>query len=226
MQAVLGAELRCGTEGMQCTFSAVMESYSNSNTGRVFWIQRRNFWLDGDRVTVAHLPFLDSRGCYDVGIAFRWNGEEDGSYPRGDRLLLSILQRGDTSNPCRVVREALLRGRRRVYHRLDAVADLRYVRYGHEEWSGCRDHASAFIGLQSWITGDLWVSIGTGVNPYSFDRWLYRYTRFGREKYLLDRGLYELMDSLGRKELMDAIRKAEASLAEDWIITFEAGIHF
>jgi hypothetical protein len=76
------------------------------------------------------------------------------------------------------------------------------------------------------VTKTLWCALGAGVNPYGFDRWLYAFSDHGRESYLEERGVFDALAAGGEEAAMKTLIEAEEALAEDWIISFEAGFTF
>jgi hypothetical protein len=62
--------------------------------------------------------------------------------------------------------------------------------------------------------------------PYGFDRWLYSFSGHGREDYLYESGLFQTLASHGETASMNALMGAEEAMAEDWVVTFEAGFTF
>lgn len=216
----LGVQLK----EFRCNLRGRVESYTASNTGAVFWLQRRNFWLDGDRLSFGHLPFLKSRSVYEVGLELQRGGEA--GYTYGREFYFSFLHRGDQGDPHRGVVELLLEKWFRIGSRLDQMLDIRCISYRHSRWTGKRNFVDVFAALFCRITDSSWCSVGIGLNPYSFDRWLYRFSDHGREDYLMERGVLRVIDSADEAELMDSLKEAETSLSEEWMITFEAGLEF
>ena len=89
-----------------------------------------------------------------------------------------------------------------------------------------RDFVDAFLSVRGSLRKGLWCAVGTGVNPYAFDRWLYAFSDHGREEYLMDRGVFRALAANGEAVSMKALLDAEESLADDWVVTFEAGFTF
>jgi len=229
---------------VHCSVEGTLEHYSVLNTGEVFWIQRRNFWLDGDELTIGHLPFLAARDIYKVRmnltlgektagepvthIATRLTPARDGEAqpraPYDPRLNLSFLQRGCVTGRRRIVREITFSKGVPIYKKLTFYLDARFVSYQLDEWPGEKDFLDTFVALHSRITDNSWVAIGYGLNPHSFDRWLYRLSNHGREDYLIDRGVFQAVGD--GSELIRTLRDAEESLSDEWMITFEAAVRF
>jgi hypothetical protein len=103
---------------------------------------------------------------------------------------------------------------------------MRYVSYDHGAWRGTRRFLDVFTALRLRISNGAWVSIGAGVNPYAFDRWRYRFTGYGREEYLIGRGVFESVGADDGSAVLRAVERAETALAEEWSFVVEAGFQF
>ena len=204
--------------------SGKVEQYSTLNTGSTFWLGRSNFWLDGDELRYDLIPFLSSRDLYEVTLSGAWNAEPDGVSPWGKGLRLAMTQRGDASGGGPLFREIRLVSGVAVQARLTLLLDMRGASYRYPEIE--RDFVDAFLSLRGSVTRSLWCAVGAGVNPYGFDRWLYSFSGHGREDYLYERGLFQTLASHGEAASMNALMGAEETLAEDWVVTFEAGFTF
>lgn len=202
---------------------AGVESYSSGNPGEVFWLQRRNFWLDGDILTIDRLLFLEESGVYDVRLEARWKGRGG---RRGNGIRLTALYRGIPNGDDPVVAEVRLDAAIPLHERAALLCDLRFVSYRHGGWSGENDFLDTFLGLSGRIAGPLMCSIGVGVNPEAFDRWRYSFGDHGREDFLLARGVFDHVGGGDTAAIMHALQAAERELADEWAITFEAGIDF
>ena len=211
---------------LRCSLSGKVESFSAMNTGEIFWVQRMNFWLDGDELVTGLFPFVYSSSLYEVKIAFLWGEQEDFEYPFREALDISLLQRSDAGGEDRVVRELQLSKGFPLHKHLNFLCDFRYIHYDHEEWTGKRDFLDVYLSLNGEITASSWYAVGFGVNPFLFDRWYYHFSGYGRENYLLDQGLYDVFKTSSTADLMNALRDAEEELSEEWMITIEAGIRF
>jgi len=111
-----------------------------------------------------------------------------------------------------------------VHPRVTFLLDMRGVSY---EYGGAsRDFVDAFLSVRGDLGRGLWCAVGTGVDPYAFDRWLYAFSGHGREEYLMDRGVFRSLAASGEAASMKALFEAEESLAEDWAVTVEAGFTF
>ncbi|MCK4237341.1 MAG: glycogen-binding domain-containing protein [Candidatus Krumholzibacteria bacterium] len=221
----VGCNLDLGSRRFGCSICGKVESFSESNTGEVFWLQRKNFWLDGEELDVDHLPFLASRGLYEFRVDFRWDKDKDAVFPCSG-IHISMLHRGDQTDRSPRLMEILFGMGFPLHTRLTLLVDMRSVFYRHDDWTGERNFLDTFVGLHGRITDSFWSSVGFGVNPHSFDRWIYAFSNHGREDYLLNEGLFEVLDVSSGAELMDAVRDAEKLLSDEWIITFEAGMRF
>lgn len=221
-----GGALGIDAGGFRLGLETVLRDFSADNTGEVFWLQRRNFWLDGDGLDVDLIPFLAARNIYEFGFDLSEKDGADDVGPFDGRLRLSFLQRGDQSFEGLLLREFLLKRGFPLHRRLNLFLDLRFVTYKYRESDGTADFLDTFAALQSRLTDDLWCSLGFGVSPYSFDRWLYSFERHGRKDYLIDEGVFEAAGYSNAGRRMEIMEEAEESMSEDWTITFEAGLRF
>jgi hypothetical protein len=206
-------------------FSSLLQSFSVDNTGDIFWSQRMNFWLDGDDLSINRLPFLKSRSIYNLNIGILRPGKEERRPFQEKGLKLSLSQTGDLGGG-QYLRQVIARGGHNLYGTFSLLADIRCAHYHLCQWFGENYFVDAFISVLSEIGDNGWVSLGLGVNPYSFDIWRYSYTGFGREKYLFD---HKVMDAVGSGEtgrIMEAISSAEDDLSRELYIGFEAGFNF
>jgi hypothetical protein len=220
-----------------------IETYSGGDTGEVFWFSKSNFFLDGDDITIGHLPFLGSSSLSELEIVLAQRGGSgagrrrivDGSSrieelhyrePFQRELTLSLLLRGDMSGAGDRFGEIRLSKGVEYRDRFGLFFDMRYVSYGIDGWSGTRDFVNAFAALYGRINEVSWLSIGVGADPYLYDRWEYAYSGLGREHFLLERGVMDAFSGGATGEALDALREAERSLSENWSITFAAFIGF
>lgn len=212
----------------QTPFSAglegAIEQYSASNPGSVFWIGRKNFWLDGDELSYDRIPFLSSRRIYNIRLTCAWKYEPLGELPWGKGLKFSIVQRGDPVNEKPLFREAVLSNGVPVHTRVTLFIDMRVVSYRYERIK--RDFVDVFLSAHGSITSSLWCACGVGVNPYGFDRWLYAFSDHGRADYIAEQGIFSDLAAYGEEASVKKLVGAEQDLSEDWIVTFEAGFTF
>jgi len=201
-----------------------IERYAAENPGSIFWIGRTNFWLDGDEVSYDLLPFLSSLEIYEMKLTCAWKYEPFGELPWGKGLRLSMVQRGDLADEKRLFREAVLSSGLAVHARVTLFMDLRAVSYQYENIK--RDFVDVFLAGHGSITKSLWFACGVGVNPYSFDRWLYEFSDHGREDYIAEQGIFDDLAARGEAASVKTLVGAEKDLSEDWIVTFEAGFTF
>lgn len=220
----LGGAMEIEGDPLAIGFGAKLDVYTARNTGSVFWLGRTNFWLDGDEIESGLVPFLSARDVFEVTISAAWRCEPAGELPWGKGIRLTVTQRGSGSSGESVLREIRLSNGIGVHPRIAALVDMRGVSYGYGPIK--RDFVDAFLSVRGSVTKTLWCAVGTGVNPYGFDRWLYAYSDHGREDYLLDRGVFGALATQGEAAAMKALLDAEEALAEDWIVTFEAGFAF
>ena len=211
---------------LACGAGARAEAYSAGNTGGIFWLQRNNFWLDGDRLTVDRLPFMTSNNLNEVHLNLTWRVSEDDSDPYATGLHMSMMRRVDGNDPCRRVTGLLFRAGLPLGLRLTHILDIRYISYDHDAWRGERHFVDFFTALQLRVTPTAWVSFGAGVNPYRFDRWRYRFTKYGREEYLLERGVFASAADGDEEAMLRTLERAETALAEELSFVVEAGIRF
>ena len=221
----------------------LITSFSKDNGGEVFWYARRNFFLDGDDLSVGRLPFIDSRNLYEIqvilarpaGIGGKRRRIVDSAsrieeYHHGEPfqvpLSVSLLLRGDLRRGGDGMGEILVSKGFEFRDRFGCFLDMRYTSYGIDGWDGKRDFLNAFAAVYGRLNESSWLSIGVGVNPYLYDRWAYAFNGLGREHFLLDR---DVMDAFSGGVTGDALRtlqEAERSLSKEWAITFEAFIGF
>jgi hypothetical protein len=220
----LGGSFVFGDSVLSIGLAGKLEQYSAMNTGSIFWLGRTNFWLDGDELTYDRVPFLSSRHVCEVKLSGGWKREPPGNLPWGTGLLLEITQRWDGTGDGPRFGEIRLVNGMAVHPRVTFLIDMRGVSY---EYGGVgRDFVDAFLSVRGSVRKGFWCAVGTGVNPYAFDRWIYGYSDHGREEYLMDRGVFRALAASGGAASMKAILDAEESLAEDWAVTFEAGFTF
>jgi hypothetical protein len=222
---------------------AQMTSYSAGNGAEVFWYSKRNFFLDGDDLAVDRLPFIDSESLYEVMIILAQPGESgveqrrviDGtsrieehhySGPFQLPLRISLLLRGSLDRSKDRIGEVRVSKGFEFYGRFGFYLDMRYVTYDIDAWSGSRDFLNTYAAVYGRLNDDSWVRIGIGASPHLYDRWMYQYSGFGREHYLLGHDLIDAFSGGVTGEALEALREAERALSEDWAITFEAFIGF
>ena len=220
----VGGSFSFGDSVLAIGVEGKIEQYSSLNTGSTFWLARSNFWLDGDELAYDCVPFLSSREIYEVALSCRLKSEPLGGAPWGRGVRLEMIQRGDASDGWPLFREVRLAGGVTVHPRLAVLLDMRGVSY---EYDGRRrDFVDAFVCIQAFVTKSLWCAVGTGVNPYAFDRWVYTFSDHGREDYLYERGVFRALAERGEAASMKTLLDAEEGLAEDRVVTFEAGFTF
>jgi hypothetical protein len=213
-----------GDSVLSVGLAGILEQYSVMNTGSIFWLGRTNFWLDGDELTYDRVPFLSSRQVCEVKLSCGWKREPPGNLPWGTGLLLEITRRWDGTDEGPRFGEIRLANGIAVHPRVTFLLDMRGVSY--EYGSVGRDFVDAFLSVRGSVGKGFWCAVGTGVNPYAFDRWHYAFSDHGREEYFMDRGVFRALAASGEAASMKALLDAEESLAEDWLVTFEAGFTF
>jgi hypothetical protein len=234
------AAVRCAAD-RHFTFGYIgargaVERYGSGIGGGFFWLRNRNFFLDGDDITIGRLPFVESNGLYELEILFAQpvgGGPDDSGItairdigkrfePFALPLVASFTERGDRGGGR--VRELRFSKGADLHDLIRFFIDARYVSYRIDGWEGENDFLDLFVALRGRIGDDSWVSLGVGVDPSLFDGWLYRRTGYGRERYIMERGLREA--SFQREELLGALEEGERALSEEWSITFEAFVRF
>ncbi len=203
---------------------AKLESFSSGATGSVFWLGRTNFWLDGDEIAAGLVPFLSEQDVFEASISAAWKSEPPGDLPWGTGVRASLTQRGTGSDGAPLFRELRLSDGIGVHRRVTALVDMRGVSYDYG--TARREFVDAYLSIRARMTKTLWCAVGAGVSPYGFDRWLHAFSGYGREQYLEDYGVFDALAAGGEEAAMQALIDAEEALAEDWVITFEAGFTF
>ncbi|MDD3642043.1 MAG: hypothetical protein PHQ19_01045 [Candidatus Krumholzibacteria bacterium] len=228
IQDILEARFEGTAGAVRGTARIRRESFEGAgNTGRVFWLVRRNFWLDGDRITTGMLPFLDAPVVWEAEL--RFERERPDTMPGPYRLdgYIAGLVRFEPSSDGAAVYE-LTAGQGIAVHRLLSLhADLRYVAYQDCGFTGDGGFIDAWFGMRAPLSAGGWLALGVGVPPHRFDRWLFEFAGDGREAYLLDSGVLGRVDHpLEEDLLLPGLEEAEKSLSEEWSIRFEAGLAF
>lgn len=203
------------------------ERFTNSgSTGRIFWLQRRNFWLDGDRLRTELLPFLDARGMWEAQLVCEESRKDTLAGPlRSAGYAAAALRRGRDGSDATVVEITAGKGLN-LARGVSLHVDIRHVAYRNCLPPGREQFLSAWIALRAGLSGSGWIAIGAGAPPFRFDRWRYEFAGDGREAYLLETGL---LDSFERPEgttLLERLGEAERALSRERRIHFEAGFAF
>ncbi len=220
----LDGTLAFGDSALSIGLAGKFERYSAMNTGSIFWLGRTNFWLDGDELTYDRVPFLSSKHICEVRLSCGWRRENPPNLPWGTGLLIEITEAWDGAADGPRFGEIRLANGIAVHPRVTFLLDMRGVSY---EYGGAsRDFVDAFLSVRGDLGRGLWCAVGTGVDPYAFDRWLYAFSGHGREEYLMDRGVFRSLAASGEAASMKVLFEAEESLAEDWAVTVEAGFTF
>ena len=193
---VVGADLRFGPPGRRARLAARLEHFSAENTGEVFWLEGRNPWLDGDRLTIGRLPFRGAR----VDVA-----------RRGDLCSESVTE------ALAAVWVCLPRG-------IGLILDGRWVGYELDGFDD--SFLDMYAGLILPLGSRGWCTLGAGRDPVVFDRWTWSFERRGRNEFLAGRGLYEMAGAGDRDALLETLAAAEKELASGAVFTFEAGFRF
>lgn len=228
MQEILEARLEARAGSVRGTARLRRESFGDGrNTGRVFWLVRRNFWLDGDVLTGGMLPFLDSPVIWEAELRFEQDRPDTmpGPYRLAGHIAGTV--RFEPSREGAAVYE-LTAGQGIAVHRfLSLHADLRYAAYQNCGFSGDGGFIDAWFGMRAPLCAGGWLALGVGAPPHRFDRWRFAFAGDGREAYLLDAGILRPVDHPREDELLlPGLEAAERALSEEWSIRFEAGFEF
>ncbi|MBN1164567.1 MAG: glycogen-binding domain-containing protein [Candidatus Krumholzibacteriota bacterium] len=195
------------------------ESYPDIGTGELFWLQRNNFWLDGDEITFGRLPYLDSGGFHEIKLYLGENGSDSIPHPCSTAGFLSLLVRVDKYDAGRRMGEIGLRKGVYLGGGVFSQLDLRGVSYGGNPDLG-NPYLDIYLALGARLSDRAWCQLGTGVCPFIYDRYRRRYVSTGRESYLLERSLLEDRGLEDRGDLYRRMKAAERDLADDWSISF------
>jgi len=225
MRTTVEMNLGYKTESVRAGLMGMADRFHKDGAAVIFWFQRYNFWLDGDDIEAGRLPFLDSRGLYLISFTLEERDERVfGPYPMAG--IFSISLRSDIyEKNRRMLQMGLARGFD-LGKALSLHFDIRHVSYdlgGKEE---SFNYTDVWAGLCGRINDRGWVSVGAGLSPCSFDRWLFGMTGYGREKYLLERVIPEINGGGRTDRVAGAIRRYERDLSEEWTVSFQAGILF
>lgn len=220
-------------------FSGLVEEFTGCMPDR-FWLQRNNFFLDGDRIEVSRLLFLRSSGIANVSLNISDSESEIGSMPVPGRSYLTMEFFCDSRKITRRVLEARLvksidigsitSGSSGVVAALfkgaDLLVDFRGVSYNHEEWKGRKNFIDTFIGLRKSFNGSFFLMAGAGLNPFVFDKWYYGIIPDGRLRFLEERGVIEGAGSLDEGRLIEVIGDAESDMQRNWSFSIEGRFEF
>ena len=104
--------------------------------------------------------------------------------------------------------------------------DARLVFYDDDRSVGEKSFMDIWGGV-CWRTGRSgWIALGSGISPSHFDRWRNSLLPFGRERFIADRGVFQIDRYATEAGLLEDLYKAEQALSDEWNITIEAGISF
>jgi hypothetical protein len=221
-----GAAIRFGSEAVSVDLSIDLENFvEDEGTGRTFWQQRRSFWLDGDMLRTGLLQFLDSRRVWRAGLSVEEGGIEDISGPYRIEGYISAVARWNGDGESSMLEVAGGKGLRLGSY-MSVHADMRYVTYSDDRWTGDNAFFDIWAGLRGSLGGSGWIALGVGVPPHRFDRWYHDFSGNGREAYLLDRDLFDLVDTSDEYLLLEKLAEAEKELSEEWRLSFEGGFSF
>ena len=193
--------------------------------GGNFWLQNQNFWLDGDMLRTELFQFADSRKMWRAVLSFEESGID--TIPGPYRLEGYLTAKGNwDGDQSRSMFEISGGKGIRAGSFLSVHADLRYVSYTDDRWTGESSFFDLWAGLRGSLGGTGWAALGVGVAPHRFDRWYFDFTGDGRESYLLNQDLFLEVTPYGEEYLLESLGKAEKSLSEEWRLSFEAGFTF
>ena len=193
--------------------------------GWTFWLQRNNFWLDGDMLRTELLQFLDSGRLWRLRLELEERGAEDIPGPYGLGGYITAKANID-SEMSRSVFEVTAGKGYKPWKYLSIHADARYVSYSDDRWTGESDFFDLWAGLRTDLGGSGWVAWGIGVAPHRFDRWYFDFTGDGRESFLLDQGVFWNVNPVRKDAILERLGEAEKEMSENWSLTLEAGWTF
>ena len=214
------------TRRLTASLNGMTDCFSGTGSAQRFWLQKWNFWLDGDELDMGSLPFLRSKGIYEVRFTLAEQGEEDLSVPFDPAGEISITVRGEMSDSDQRLTRVLLKKGFLMGRWCSVHFDTRFIMYDNEKWVGENRFVDTWAGFCWRFPHSIWVTLGTGVSPYFFDRWRYKLTPYGREKYFVDRGLFNTTAYSSDIDMLEALAKVERSLSNEWTISVEAGMRF
>jgi hypothetical protein len=206
------------------SLAGAMERYGASGAGSRFWLARENFWLDGDCLTFDRIPFLSSPELREIRFSLAWRREPIQGLPWGTGTAVDLLRRSGSGASAPLAVEVRFSNGTRVHPRAALILDMRSVSYRHGAARG--DFIDAFLGLHATIATSHWCLLGLGVSPYAFDRWMYDHAGWGRERYLEDRNVFGVLAAQGERSAVRRLLDAEEALADDWLLTVQAGFTF
>ncbi len=220
----VGGEISYEGGAFEATLAGEIEIYGASGAGNRWWLSAENFWLDGDGVTLDRLPFLSSRELREIHMSLAWRREPFDGLSWGSGTAVDVRHRSGAGVYSPRTVEVRLSNGTFVHPRAALILDMRGVSYGYGETRG--DFVAAFLGLHAKIASSCWCLVGCGVAPYAFDRWLWDYAAWGRERYLEERNPFGVLAALGEQAAVRRLLDAEEALADDWLVTLQAGFTF
>lgn len=211
--------LRFGQPKHVVRLSALVERFSAGNTGEVFWLEARNPWLDGDRLTVGRAPFLYARSYYEIMAGFGGEPPAGGPLNEGG-FRIDLTRRGSVTGG--KTNEALLAAWLPLPRGFGVLLDGRWIEYAV---GGLDDeYLDVYAGLRLGLGTRGWLAAGVGRDPLAFDRWTWSFERRGRREFLAGSGVLEAAGD--RASLRDALSAAEEALSSEAVFTFEAVLRF
>ncbi len=220
------AEVELNTELFDLSIRGLADIFPDNSAAEYFWSQKWNFWLDGDEISLRRLPFLYSKGIYEVGLTLAQSGSDSITVPYNTTGQISVNLCGDITRSGLRVTEFLLKKGFFLDNMFSVHFDARLVLYDDDRSVGEKSFMDIWGGV-CWRTGKSgWIALGSGISPSYFDRWSNSFLPFGRERFIADRGVFQIDRHTTEAGLLEDLYKAEQSISDEWNITIEAGISF
>ncbi|HSG28992.1 MAG TPA: hypothetical protein VLA34_10965, partial [Candidatus Krumholzibacterium sp.] len=199
------------------------DSYSGGTHGH-FRQSLYDFWLDEDIMRPSDIFFADSGGHSSLRLSIDEKGRDRPGIPYKVAGTLSAEFSSVKAQRDIWRLEARLARGLRLSDIFAVHLDMRYVGYGHPSWEGKDSFLDLWAGLSVTPEAGPWITAGVGKAPVSFDEWIYGFTPFAREKYLLE----SLSPGTGTELTgsLETLREAERSMSEDWGLSVQAGFSF
>ena len=204
--------------------SAELKTFSPGESFLYFQLRANDFWLDGDELYPADIPFLATKGFLELKAELGMGKGLSGAYPSKNDLLLTFVDRVGVEDADRSVTEFKMNKILAFHSLCNFIMDARYVSY---QYDGVReDFTSTFIAYYLEWGSRAWVSIGIGVSPYVFDSSIYGYTEWGRERYLVDRGVLDRVGAMDHGSPLNSLFEAEDSMERMRELHLDVGFNF
>ncbi|MBN2070971.1 MAG: hypothetical protein JW814_05890 [Candidatus Krumholzibacteriota bacterium] len=220
------ADLRLKAGAYDLALGARSESFSENSSAEYFWLEKWNFWLDGDDLSVRRLPFLESRNIIETFFSLSESAGDSMMVGYQTRGLLSVNFSADPDRNDRRVTEFVIRKGLSLDRNFSIHFDARHIIYDDQRIDR-RDNFTDIWGALCWRGGKGgWIAVGTGVSPLYFDRWRYSLSHYGRERAIADRGVFRTESYETDIMLLEDLYRAERAISGNWNITIEAGLVF